>query len=73
MKKDMKEMGILLISHDIPALEELGSQLFILSNGKIVDNGKIPMIFEESKEFFEKESVDKSKMCSLGEWQWKDY
>jgi ABC-type glutathione transport system ATPase component len=73
MKKDMKEMGILLISHDIPALEELGSQLFILSNGKIVDNGKIPMIFKESKQFFEKKSADQSKKCSLGEWQWKDY
>lgn len=73
IKKDMREMGILLISHDILVLRKLCSKLFVLNNGKMRANGSMPMILNESKEFFEKKIINQSERYNLGEWKWKDY
>lgn len=73
MKKDMREMGILLISHDITVLRELCSKLFILNSGKIIVSGDMPMILDESKQFFGNKITNQSERCNLGEWEWKDY
>lgn len=73
MKKDMEQMGILLISHDVAALEKLCTQVIILSNGKIIEEGTIGEILERPKELWTKKFAAQNKKQNLGEWQWMDY
>ena len=48
MSKDTG-MSILFISHDIKVVEELCDYLYILKEGRIVDEGKAKALFSNSK------------------------
>lgn len=57
---EKRGLSILFISHDIKVVEELCDYLYILKEGRIVDEGKAKALFSNSKNEYTRDLLDSS-------------
>lgn len=71
MKEQMKDKGILFVSHDISAIKMLCDSVYILEDGKIVENGNPDTVLSNPKSDWTKKISVLSHRESRGEWRWE--
>lgn len=71
LKERQKESGILLISHDTEAMEELCSITYVLQEGKIVETQPTPLIFSQPTAAWTCAFVEAARQHRKGSGRWK--
>lgn len=71
MRTQMKDKGILFVSHDVGALCRLCSNVYILGSGKVIEHGSMEQLLSEPRTDWMKQFSNLSKKESQGEWVWE--
>lgn len=66
--KEKKQVGIIFISHDLSVVSKIADEVIVLDKGKIVDKGSVDYIFNEAKNPYTKNLIDK-KMAVIRKFQ----
>lgn len=72
MKKQMPDKGILLVSHDINALCNMCSQVYVIGGGELLESGKMETLLKRPNTSWMKEFAAISKTKKRGEWKWME-
>ena len=72
MKKQMSNKGILFVSHDINALNNMCNQVYVIGDGELLESGKMESLLESPKTAWMKEFAAVSKTKKRGEWKWTE-
>ncbi|WP_242837821.1 ATP-binding cassette domain-containing protein [Lacrimispora indolis] len=71
MRVQMKDKGILLVSHDVEALSRLCSRVYVMGGGKVMEQGRMEQLLSVPKTGWMKEFSSLSTRESQGEWKWE--
>ena len=71
MQEQMKDKGILFVSHDVAALKTLCQNVYVLGNGKMIEHGTMKMLMENPQTDWMKQFSMLSHKESRGEWKWE--
>lgn len=66
--KEKNQVGIIFISHDLSVVSKIADEVIVLDKGKIVDKGSVSYIFNEAKNPYTKNLIDK-KMAVIRKFQ----
>jgi len=66
--KEKNQVGIIFISHDLSVVSKIADEVIVLDKGKIVDKGSVDYIFNEAKNPYTKNLIDK-KMAVMKKFQ----
>lgn len=73
IQDQMKDKGILFVSHDIDALKILCRNVYILGGGKIIEKGTMDMLLSNPKTNWMKQFSRLNQEESRGEWKWEKF
>lgn len=71
LRKQKEEAGILLISHNLVALDGLCETVLVLNEGQIIEEGTIEKLMKEPKHIWTKQFVKSNYMQNTGGWKWR--
>ncbi len=71
LQTQMKDKGILLVSHDVDALQRLCNHVFVLGTGKIIEQGNMNQLLTRPKTDWMKQFSSLSRKESRGKWEWE--
>lgn len=71
MQEQMKDKGILFVSHDVDALKNLCRDVFVLGSGEIIEHGTMDTLLSEPKTDWMKQFSKLSQQESRGDWEWE--
>ena len=71
MQEQMKDKGILFVSHDVAALKMLCQNVYVLGDGKIIEYGSIDTLLSEPQTDWMKQFAMLSHKESRGKWKWE--
>lgn len=71
LEKQKKSSGILFVSHDIDALAGLCDYLYVIEQGKLIEEGPTLDILRSPSESWTKRFVQAYQKPKDGVWQWK--
>ena len=71
MQEQMKDKGILFVSHDVAALKNLCQNVYVLGAGKIIEHGTMDKLLSSPQTDWMKQFSALSHRESRGEWKWE--
>ena len=71
MRDQMKDKGILFVSHDVAALKGLCQNVYVLGTGKIIEYGTMDTLLSYPQTDWMKQFSMLSHKESWGEWKWE--
>lgn len=71
MREQMKEKGILFVSHDAAALKALCQSVYVLGGGKVIEHGTMDALLSNPRTDWMKQFSMLSNKESRGEWKWE--
>ncbi|MGL6220939.1 MAG: ATP-binding cassette domain-containing protein [Lacrimispora sphenoides] len=71
MRTQMRDKGILLVSHDVEALRGLCDTVYVLGAGTIIEQGSMEQLLSAPKTEWMKHFSGLNKKESRGEWKWE--
>lgn len=71
MQEQMKDKGILFVSHDVAALKNLCQNVYVLGAGKIIEHGTMDKLLSSPQTDWMKKFSALSHRESRGEWKWE--
>ena len=71
MQEQMKDKGILFVSHDVAALKNLCQNVYVLGAGKIIEHGTMDKFLSSPQTDWMKQFSALSHRESRGEWKWE--
>lgn len=71
MQKQMQDKGILLVSHDVEALQTLCQTVYVLGTGKVIEQGTMETLLSAPETDWMKQFASLSRQESRGEWKWE--
>lgn len=71
MRTQMKDKGILFVSHDVGALQRLCSHVYVLGTGKVIEQGNMEQLLTNPQTDWMKQFSGLSRKQSRGEWKWE--
>lgn len=71
MQEQMKDKGILLVSHDVSALKKLCQKVYVLGAGKIIEQGTMDALLSNPQTDWMKQFFVLNHKESRGEWKWE--
>lgn len=71
IKNQMKDKGILFVSHDVVALKALCQSVYVLDNGKIVGHGTMSLLLSNPQTDWMKRFSMLSQKEKRGKWNWE--
>ena len=71
MQEQMKDKGILFVSHYVAALKNLCQNVYVLGAGKIIEHGTMDKLLSSPQTDWMKQFSALSHRESRGEWKWE--
>lgn len=71
LQQQKERAGILLVSHDIEALKNLCTDLYVMENGKVLEAGKTMQVLHTPTQNWTKQFVQTYQKPNEEVWQWK--
>lgn len=71
IQEQMKDKGILFVSHDVAALKNLCQNVYVLGAGKIIEHGTMDKLLSSPQTDWMKQFSALSHRESRGEWKWE--
>lgn len=71
LKQQKEEAGILLISHNLVALDSLCETVLVLNQGEVIEESTIEKLMKEPKHLWTKQFVKSNYVQNTGGWKWK--
>lgn len=72
LEKQKPDAGILLVSHDLEAIKQLCSCLYVMEEGKILETNTVDQVLNHPKQEWTKMFVSAYQKPDEGGWQWKE-
>lgn len=73
IQEQMKDKGILFVSHDISALTLVCRNVYVLGAGKIIETGTMDRLLAHPKTEWMKRFSIVSRTENRGEWKWEKF
>jgi len=71
LQTQMKDKGILFVSHDVDALQRLCSTVYVLGEGKVIEQGNMDQLLTKPQADWMKQFASLSRKENRGEWKWE--
>lgn len=71
LETQMRDQSILLVSHDAAALEKLCSNVYVLGEGRVIEQGSMEQLLAKPETDWMKQFSGLSTKESRGDWEWK--
>ena len=71
LQTQMKEKGILFVSHDVDALQRLCNNVYVLGAGKVIEQGNMDQLLTKPQTDWMKQFSSLSRKESRGKWEWE--
>lgn len=73
MKRQMADKGILFVSHDIVALTNMCSQVYVIGDGELLESGMMESLLRNPQTSWMKEFARLNNMVKRSEWRWQEF
>lgn len=73
LKQQVQHAGVFMISHDVSALENLCSRVFVMEKGKITEEGTMKKLLTTPKREWTKQFSLLNSKQDRRMWQWKEF
>lgn len=73
LEQQVKETGILMISHDVAALSSLCKNVLVMEHGKITEMGKMEKLLLSPKREWTKQFAAANTKQDRRRWMWKEF
>ena len=71
MQKQMSDKGILFVSHDVEALKKMCQKVYVLGEGKVIEQGTMETLLTAPKTKWMKQFAGLSNREERGNWKWE--
>ncbi len=71
LQTQMRDKGILFVSHDVGVLQKLCNKVYVMGAGKVIEQGKMEQLLTKPKTDWMKQFSSLSKKENRGEWAWE--
>lgn len=71
LREQGKQAGVLMISHDVPALQSLCENVLVMESGTITETGTMDMLLEYPQQEWTKQFAAANHKPQKGEWEWR--
>jgi len=71
--RHVKTTGILMISHDVVALNSLCENVFVMEHGRITESGRMDKLLYSPKQEWTKKFASANAKKDRGKWEWKEF
>lgn len=72
LEKQQSDTGILLVSHDLEAIKQLCSCLYVMEDGRILETNTVDQVLNNPQQEWTKMFVSAYQKPDDGGWQWKE-
>ncbi len=71
LQTQMQDKGILFVSHDVDALQRLCNNVYVLGDGKVIEQGDMERLLTKPQTDWMKQFARLSRQERRGEWEWE--
>ncbi|MEA4893251.1 MAG: ATP-binding cassette domain-containing protein [Peptococcaceae bacterium] len=72
LRKQAARAGILMISHDVSAMQSLCEKVLVMAGGEIIEEGTMDKLLFAPEGQWTKEFAAASQRCGREEWKWRE-
>lgn len=69
--KKMQDKGILLVSHDVDALQKICNNVYVLGAGRVIEQGSMDQLLTKPQTDWMNQFAGLSRIESRGRWEWE--
>lgn len=69
--KKMQDKGILLVSHDVDALQKFCNNVYVLGAGRVIEQGSMGQLLTKPQTNWMNRFASLSRLESRGRWEWE--
>lgn len=72
MKEQMNDKGILFVSHDVRALQDICAEVIVIGDGRVLEQGSMAQIISSPVSSWTKQFAQLTGITRQEEWTWTD-